>query len=144
MHLGVGHKSYRAHKTSLALMLLALALFVVAALLPLSANIFAVLGACPVNPALGPATSSIEHAMMLKATRFSLVDKYSQRHPCRFAGCNVPQLVVCRDQVPHDYHSVLVCAGALMTGALCMGLVPPLEQPPRPKAAIALQVLCPA
>ena len=46
MHLGVGHKSYKAHKTSLALMLLALALFVVAALLPLSANIFAVLGAC--------------------------------------------------------------------------------------------------
>ena len=33
MHLGVGHKSYKAHKTSLALMLLALALFVVAALL---------------------------------------------------------------------------------------------------------------
>ena len=46
MHLGVGHKSYKAHKTSLALMLLALALFVVAALLPLSANIFAVLGEC--------------------------------------------------------------------------------------------------
>ena len=45
MHLGVGHKSYKSHKTSLALMLLALALFVVAALLPLSANIFAVLGA---------------------------------------------------------------------------------------------------
>lgn len=44
MHLGIGHKSYRRHRTTLALMLVVLALFVVAALLPLSANLFSVLG----------------------------------------------------------------------------------------------------
>ena len=47
MHLGIGHKSYRCHGASLAGMMVALALFVIAALLPLSANLFAVLGEPP-------------------------------------------------------------------------------------------------
>ena len=44
MHLGIGHKSYKHHAVSAALMLLVLALFVFAAVLPLSANVFALLG----------------------------------------------------------------------------------------------------
>ena len=69
MHLGVGHKSYKAHKTSLALMLLALALFVVAALLPLSANIFAVLGACLTTCTEESVTLFVKHQMMWEAYR---------------------------------------------------------------------------
>ena len=44
MHLGIGQKSYKHHGVSAALMLIVMALFEVAALLPLSANLFAVLG----------------------------------------------------------------------------------------------------
>ncbi|CAL5219472.1 g1307 [Coccomyxa viridis] len=45
VHLGIGHRSYKHHKVSAALMLIMLTLFEVAALLPLSANLFAVLAA---------------------------------------------------------------------------------------------------
>ena len=44
VHLAIGHKSYKHHWVSAALMLIVLTLFEVAALLPLSANLFAVLG----------------------------------------------------------------------------------------------------
>ena len=44
MHLGIGYNSYKHHKVSVALMLIVLTLFEVAALLPLSADLFAVLG----------------------------------------------------------------------------------------------------
>ena len=44
VHLGLGHRDYKHHKVSAALMLIVLTLFEVAALLPLSANLFAVLG----------------------------------------------------------------------------------------------------
>lgn len=50
VHLGIGHKSYRCHGASLAGMMVALALLVIAALLPLSANLFAVLGEPPCHP----------------------------------------------------------------------------------------------
>ncbi len=44
MHLGIDHRSYKHHKVSAALMLIVLTLFEVASLLPLSANLFAVVG----------------------------------------------------------------------------------------------------
>lgn len=57
MHLGLGHRDYKYHKVSAALMLIALTLFEVAALLPLSANLFAVLGE------LSPLKASIPMAL---------------------------------------------------------------------------------
>ena len=47
MHLGIGHKSYKHHWVSAALMLIVLTLFEIAALLPLSANLFAIEGESP-------------------------------------------------------------------------------------------------
>lgn len=44
VHLGIDHRSYKHHKVSAALMLIVLTLFEVASLLPLSANLFAVVG----------------------------------------------------------------------------------------------------
>ena len=123
MHLGIGHRSYKHHKVSAALMLIMLTLFEVAALLPLSANLFAVLGEPP----------RMCTCMRLQPPGF-----------LRLHGLERMLSVVAPHTMCHERENLLrVCCGhaaALVAGALCVCLMAPKEQPRFPWLAIGLQV----